>query len=432
MPYYIKRKAGMAKKKRPCSVRTLIVKLDKVFSLYIRLRDSRAFGYRGFKCISCGQIKPFAKADCGHYYSRKNMATRFDEDNCHSECSQCLTPDTLVLKSDLRWVELGSIKVGDVLFGFEEGLEHKTSRRIRESVVTHVHREIQDVYEVTMENGDVIKATADHMWLARVRSGMSFGWVKTKDMWINGVNIYGKHKSGPRTSRITSEVCKVFNVVQKDESYESGWIAGMVDADGHITQQNIHNPDGTIRYGLRIGVAQSEKYMDICHRIVSALERFTGNHKPCRQWMQGKHSKLSTNYQTWQFLITGTNVEKLQFLMRTRPNKMSKIDINKVGKLKTQYDTKVKSIKPIGKSEIVVMETSTHTFIANGYAMHNCNRFDASHLIGYRENLIKKIGQQRFDLLRVKSNQTKKWSAFELEELIKYYTALVAKMEEEK
>ena len=89
MPYYIKRKAGMAKKKRPCSVRTLIVKLDKVFSLYIRLRDSRAFGYRGFKCISCGQIKPFAKADCGHYYSRKNMATRFDEDNCHSECSFC-------------------------------------------------------------------------------------------------------------------------------------------------------------------------------------------------------------------------------------------------------------------------------------------------------------------------------------------------------
>lgn len=89
MPYYIKREKSAPKKKRTSSTRTLIVKLDKVFSLYIRLRDSKAFGYRGFRCISCGQIKPFEKADCGHYYSRKNMATRFDEDNCHAECSYC-------------------------------------------------------------------------------------------------------------------------------------------------------------------------------------------------------------------------------------------------------------------------------------------------------------------------------------------------------
>lgn len=88
MPYYIKKKKTKPKK-RNASVRTLILKLDKVFSLYIRLRDSRAFGYRGFRCISCGEIKPFSKADCGHYYSRAKMSTRFDEDNCNSECSFC-------------------------------------------------------------------------------------------------------------------------------------------------------------------------------------------------------------------------------------------------------------------------------------------------------------------------------------------------------
>lgn len=66
-----------------------IRKLDKAFSLYIRLRDARQFGYKAFRCIACGQVKPFTKADCGHYYSRRNMATRFDEDNCHAECSHC-------------------------------------------------------------------------------------------------------------------------------------------------------------------------------------------------------------------------------------------------------------------------------------------------------------------------------------------------------
>lgn len=42
-----------------------------------------------FKCISCGKIKPFAEADCGHYHSRTHMATRFEEDNCHCECKGC-------------------------------------------------------------------------------------------------------------------------------------------------------------------------------------------------------------------------------------------------------------------------------------------------------------------------------------------------------
>lgn len=65
----------------------LKAKLDKEFSLYIRLRDSKPFGYKYFKCPTCGRVLPFEKADCSHYFSRRSMATRFDEDNCMAECS---------------------------------------------------------------------------------------------------------------------------------------------------------------------------------------------------------------------------------------------------------------------------------------------------------------------------------------------------------
>lgn len=75
-------KAGVKVTKRT----DYIKKLDKVFSEYIRLRDSNG---RFFKCISCGNLKPYGQADCGHYYSRRHMATRFDEDNCHAECRSC-------------------------------------------------------------------------------------------------------------------------------------------------------------------------------------------------------------------------------------------------------------------------------------------------------------------------------------------------------
>lgn len=61
-------------------------KLDRIFSLFIRHRDSKD---GAFKCISCGQIKSYSLADCGHYINRANMTTRFDEINCNAQCSHC-------------------------------------------------------------------------------------------------------------------------------------------------------------------------------------------------------------------------------------------------------------------------------------------------------------------------------------------------------
>lgn len=64
-------------------------KLDKVFSEFIRLRDSKRYGFEHFRCISCGQIKPYSQADCGHYINRQHMSTRFDEMNCNAQCRSC-------------------------------------------------------------------------------------------------------------------------------------------------------------------------------------------------------------------------------------------------------------------------------------------------------------------------------------------------------
>ena len=65
----------------------LKVKLDRVFSQYIRLRDMLPGNV--FQCISCGKIKPINQADCGHYINRKHMATRYSEMNCNAQCRSC-------------------------------------------------------------------------------------------------------------------------------------------------------------------------------------------------------------------------------------------------------------------------------------------------------------------------------------------------------
>lgn len=450
-----KGKGGKKPRRKKSELQTWVNKLDRLLSLYVRMRDSREFNYTHFRCISCGRILPIDQADCGHFHSRVNMSLRFDTRNCNAECRFCLTPDALILKKDLKWVPLGELREGDRLFAFsEESVGRSDQRRHwEESIVTHLHRDFQEVFDVELENGDHVKTTAEHKWIVRNRTGC--GWLSTKDMWINGKNMYGNKKTGPHTKNVTTVVCKPIQVVYQDLSYDSGWLAGMIDADGHLTQQNIHNADGTIRYGFRIGVAQCDKYPEIQKKIISLIEKFTNNNKPCRQSMDKstKKTSIKSNYALYQYLVTGSNMEKVQFLMRIRPHKLSKLNINKLGMVRSKYDTKVKSITPIGKREIVVMETSSHTFIANGYMMHNCNRMSSDHLIGYRKNLVmklgmlafkqkypneiprmeevKRLGEQQLDLMDVEKHQTKKWSVFELQQLYQYYAALIVKMKEE-
>lgn len=69
---------------------TRIKAMDKVFSQYIRLRDTvPGYAERVFICCSCGLMKPYELADAGHFINRKWMALRWREDNVHAQCSSC-------------------------------------------------------------------------------------------------------------------------------------------------------------------------------------------------------------------------------------------------------------------------------------------------------------------------------------------------------
>lgn len=87
MPYYMSRKPSKGGERKRSSAAGSVAKADRQFSRFIRLRDAIPGG--AFKCISCGQYKRIEQADCGHFHSRKHMATRFDERNAHAECRAC-------------------------------------------------------------------------------------------------------------------------------------------------------------------------------------------------------------------------------------------------------------------------------------------------------------------------------------------------------
>jgi hypothetical protein len=74
----------MSKTKPSASKALAKAKADRYFSEYIRLRDSVG----GVAvCCTCGsRVSEF---DCGHFITRAQEATRYDEQNAHAQCLSC-------------------------------------------------------------------------------------------------------------------------------------------------------------------------------------------------------------------------------------------------------------------------------------------------------------------------------------------------------
>lgn len=398
---------------------------DEWMSKFIRLRDADASGYG--RCISCGKLVHWSEADNGHFINRGHLNTRYDEQNCNLQCRSCLTLDALILMDDLTWRPLSEVKVGDTVLGFEEFLHRKSSRRFTLTKVVHAEVVVKDVYEVELDNGDKIKTTADHKWLARRGGSTAYQWIETQDLWVDSHNLKGNHITGPFREHVYSTVCKPFRVVGQIRNEECGWLAGMIDADGHITQQvarDKRRPDRNT-YGLRVGISQMEG--DIAKRAKELLEKYSENRATCRQYIQDHtiYTKDGKEYRgkapVYSYLVTGTNVEKIEFLQRVRPMKLSRLDLNKIGKVRSKYDTTVRSITYVGKMEVMDLETDCHTYIANGYAMHNCNRFDEGNNEGYRRGLVAKYGEEVVNHLYLKKHIFRKYSVFELKAIADDY-----------
>jgi len=77
--------------KKP-SRKTLIKKLDAVFSKYIRARDKY--------CVICGSPD---QANNGHLFSRRHYATRWCELNCNQQCYPCNFKHTMDFVPYTQW-----------------------------------------------------------------------------------------------------------------------------------------------------------------------------------------------------------------------------------------------------------------------------------------------------------------------------------------
>jgi hypothetical protein len=76
----------MAKVSKKPLRKNLIKELDTIFSQYIRLRYSKN---EIAECVTCGKQDHWKKLQAGHFMSRSNYSTRWDENNVQVQCVGC-------------------------------------------------------------------------------------------------------------------------------------------------------------------------------------------------------------------------------------------------------------------------------------------------------------------------------------------------------
>lgn len=248
----------------------------------------------------------------------------------------CVTPETRVLTRDLRWEPVGNLAVGDRILAFDES---RPRRCYREAVVEWVERQMEETYAVVLDDESVIYTTADHRWLCR--SGKSLTWRRT----MSGIR--------PLTGATVPVLVQPWD---RPSSYAAGWMGGLLDGEGCINRKH-----------LKVSFAQ---------RPTTTLDR-------ARDWLKSEgfefHDsliKVSADCRT--IGITGGAPEQLRLLGTTRPERLiENFAPESMGMIQTTQlrSREVVAVYPVGQREIVKMQTSTRTFIAEGYGMHNCEQY---------------------------------------------------------
>lgn len=71
-------------RKKKTERQKLIEQLDRIFSIYIRIKD--ATPHTGLvRCITSGRVMHWKTAQCGHFQSRRHYSCRWLEMNCHPQ-----------------------------------------------------------------------------------------------------------------------------------------------------------------------------------------------------------------------------------------------------------------------------------------------------------------------------------------------------------
>lgn len=255
------------------------------------------------------------------------------------ECDYCLHPDTKVLTNDFIYKEIKHIRAGDVLVGFEEEIKLRNSQKFKKSVVEGVRVLVKPSCRIVFEDGGSVICSWDHTWVARE------GKTKGTNRWTRADEL--------SPGSVIPQVLEVWE--DKSQTADGAWVSGFLDGGGWITKassfgvgQNVDEDHNVIWNklipilsedfpDLRYSVSKSSKVTRVMGAGLRSAWKLVGVYQPVRL-----KKKLQETYE-------GT-------ILRSKRNKQRV----------------VVDVIDLGMQEVVAVQTSTKTFIAEGLPSHNC------------------------------------------------------------
>jgi hypothetical protein len=259
----------------------------------------------------------------------------------------CVTADTPILCADLVWRPAGTLCVGDELLAFDEKAPSRRGRRFRRATVTANSIASDKLLRVNTTSGTV-RCNHKHPWLVRRgNKTVEWRWVKSDEL------------------RVGDAVYHPLDVWETDTSWEGGWLAGMYDGEGCLSHSNN-------RSNLSIAQRESPTSAMIERELKRRSEHI------CIHRREPSKSHWQVQY---HFIVTAV-ADVLRILGTVRPPRLL-FTSDKAWEGKPiggwHRSALVTAINAIEDDQIAMLSTSTKTYIAAGFAMHNSvNEFRAA------------------------------------------------------
>ena len=266
----------------------------------------------------------------------------------------CLDPSTKVLTADLRWVPIGELQPGRELVAVDENPPggRGKSRKMRTAVVHAAVKVFRKAYRVTFDDGRSVVCTGQHPWLSRK--------VATDCDW-RAIDAPTKKKLtvGTRVRWVTKPWGQA--------TAEDGWFGGMLDGEGSISK---HNSSAGINVSQRIG--------PVWNRLVAYCESRGYSH--CIESDVAERLSKYGKVPVPKVAIGRMN-EMFRIIGQTRPTRFIGNHFWDGRELPGKRNggvgwATIIDIMPLPEQSMVDLQTSTGTYIAEGFVSHNTTFID--------------------------------------------------------
>jgi len=281
--------------------------------------------------------------------------------------SFCLDPETPVLTADLQWVPIKSVMPGDAVVGIDEyptrveGGDKNGQRKLRRATVLAKATTVKKAYRLTFDDGRSVVCSGDHRWLIR-RSTGEFRWRPVKG------------KSSLQDIKVGDDVVQVVEPWAVDDSRDAGYLAGVYDGEGSL--------GGKISGSSGLSITFTQNPGLVLEKTMRLMKEKGFNPQP--QNSNAYLIEMEKRCQQWA--IRGVS-ECLRFLGQVRPDRLvarahlAYEGVSLRGKASSRYVQqthyrRIVRIEELAEQTLIDIQTSTGTFVANGFVSHNCNMYD--------------------------------------------------------